>query len=237
MQKVSNRGFTLIELLTVIAIIGILAGLLIPVLNRVRVSARQASCASNLRQIGLAIHTFAVENNERLPGIAHSGPLEESWIYTLGPYLNDVDAIRVSPADPLYAEKLNHPVASSYKFNDLVFLQPTDSFGQPTGSVPRLSNFQRMGKVILAFTGREQPPGSAFSVTQDHIHGTMWNSWSRVLTDISPDLHRLGHPAPDRTSGSSNYLFADGRVESIPAREIKALIDAGINIANPEANW
>ena len=230
-------GFTLIELLTVIAIIGVLAGILIPAVSRVRVSARQASCASNMRQIGLAIHTFAIENNERLPGIAHSGPHEQSWINTLRPYLDDVNAIRVSPADPLYLEKLNHPSASSYRFNDQVFMQAMNPFGEPIGPAPRLSRFQRNPRVIMAFTGREQPPGSAFSVTQDHIHGNMWTNWMRVTADISPDLHRIGAPAEDRTRGSTNYLFIDGRVESIPAREMKALVDAGINISDPEARW
>ena len=62
-----NKGFTLIELLVVIAIIGILAGILLPVLSRARESARRTQCASNVKQIGLGLIMYANENNEAFP--------------------------------------------------------------------------------------------------------------------------------------------------------------------------
>ncbi|MFM7321897.1 MAG: prepilin-type N-terminal cleavage/methylation domain-containing protein [Armatimonadota bacterium] len=67
------RAFTLIELLVVIAIIAILAAILFPVFAQARASARQASCLSNTKQVGLASMMYAQDYDETLPRMDNNG--------------------------------------------------------------------------------------------------------------------------------------------------------------------
>lgn len=69
----TRNGFTLIELLVVVAVIGILASLLLPALSRAKQKAQQVKCVSILKQLGLATHMYADDNEDTLPGPAVTG--------------------------------------------------------------------------------------------------------------------------------------------------------------------
>jgi prepilin-type N-terminal cleavage/methylation domain-containing protein/prepilin-type processing-associated H-X9-DG protein len=75
---VRRKGFTLVELLVVISIIAVLVALLLPSLGRARDAARDAVCKSNLRQIGIGLYTYAVENSGKYPyGGIHPSSLSQ----------------------------------------------------------------------------------------------------------------------------------------------------------------
>ena len=104
------KRFTLIELLVVVAIIGILASLLLPSLERARYEAKNAVCKSNLRQISTAHVLYAQDNNsDMLPGNKTSNGYQcrqlngDNYRYFSDNYLGGVDEIYQCPiALPLF---------------------------------------------------------------------------------------------------------------------------------------
>ncbi len=87
-----RRAFTLIEILVVLAIIGILAAILFPVFRSARESARGASCASNLKQLGLAFQMYSNDAGGRMPPdrVDTLGkPGKNLWLNLLQPYVKN----------------------------------------------------------------------------------------------------------------------------------------------------
>lgn len=119
-------AFTLVELLVVMALIGILAGLLLPVLNQAKKKARRTACVSNLKQVNLATRLYADDNGELLPVLPNPNPYPNG----VGAYYKQLvkgnlgltgpaapgEQVFVCPADRTVCTQASHAF-TSYTFN------------------------------------------------------------------------------------------------------------------------
>lgn len=220
----------MIELLVVIAIIAILAGLLLPALASAKSRARQTTCTSNLRQVGLGLQMYAEDNQGYFPETTHTGTTNSSWIYTLSPYVGNVSSIRICPADPKGRIRRTND-ASSYIPNEYLAVDQKDPFGRVLESFRKVDQIRNPAETITIF---EIADGKDASVYNDHTHSRNWfKGWNSVVADIQPDRHRTGSANADHTGGPANYLYLCGHVVSIKGSALKARVERGENVARP----
>lgn len=184
-----RKGFTLIELLVVIAIIAILAAILFPVFAKAREKARQSSCLSNLKQIGLATLQYVQDYDEVLP--AHQRQGRSMTVQTqIQPYLKNMQ-IWVCPSQS----------AAYYYYWD----NPTGT-GAMTGPLGSYGWNLRLGSLGIG-------PGVGVRGMAAMTVPTETGMWA----DCQPSLTHLQDNSVYRTStphnDGGNMVYADGHAK------------------------
>ena len=144
MDKRTQPGFTLIELLIVIAIIAILAAILMPVFATAREKARQSSCASNLKQLGLAITQYEQDYDEATPNGNARANTNKGWGGQIYPYVKSV-RLYVCPSDTTAGVSSSYFINTDFVNSDIPY---TTGIGQMISSWT-LSKFGAPARTVM----------------------------------------------------------------------------------------
>jgi len=192
-----RKGFTLIELLVVIAIIAILAAILFPVFARAREKARQASCLSNCKQMGLAAMQYAQDYDEAyLPGyIDNANGGTRTW-YT----------IWYTHMEPYMKNRQVYMCASAVGPN------PFDSSGHAYSGVDYGINSRICpDRIGMKMADVKYPAETLLFADSDCTRSSTDYTTSNAWT-----LYESFHPSrfiPARHNGGANLVFGDGHAK------------------------
>lgn len=220
MQKKKAIGFTLIELLTVIAIIGVLAAILVPIISGIRQKANSTASATNLRQIGAAFSLYTQNNRGELPAV-YSEADSQVWFLALTPYLQNEtgDASKLTDVYrcPSYAQLPS--------VTEMIENNPTDwrqlgygmsytMVGSPFTGWPWTGN----GTDYVAPLNKIENPAKTIIVAETDS----W-SWGIHAANFTSSF-LANHQTPERAlrhGSHANYLFVDGHVQSLAPEEVE----------------
>jgi len=213
------QGFTLIELLVVIAIIAILAAILFPVFAKVREKARQTSCASNLKQLGLAEAQYSQDNDEKYSGSYFDTPKGRVvWPELLYPYTKSLGVYQC----PDSTAHMNRDWADNCTPNPITCGKGKGTTDFSMNVISRIDTGNTDGDAgHNAVASIDQPTETI--MLMDGRGGSFYNCWETEDTDIKGTFYGQtwnGNSNPgistipdNRHTDGANYLWYDGHVK------------------------
>jgi prepilin-type N-terminal cleavage/methylation domain-containing protein/prepilin-type processing-associated H-X9-DG protein len=215
-EQRGRRGFTLIELLVVIAIIAILAAILFPVFAAAREKARQTTCNSNMKQLGLAIAQYTQDYDEFLPR-EETG--SNNWAFEIYPYVKSV-AVYACPDD---TTTTSNPALNkcSYCYN----LNLEQSFGVNFSTSIAKMNSPSLSVALcevgqggmLPNTGDYSPYGDGFNQAAS---GGMYRTGYMGSRNFNFTPGATLNPNIAAHTAGSNFLACDGHVKWLHGEQV-----------------
>jgi prepilin-type N-terminal cleavage/methylation domain-containing protein/prepilin-type processing-associated H-X9-DG protein len=248
-----RRGFTLIELLVVIAIIAILAAILFPVFARAREKARQASCQSNAKQIGLGILMYVQDYDETMPCCTTWGNTQLwtwdwhkdfTWAQAIHPYVKNWQ-VHVCPSDVNAHQgagtsgqelEWNLGLSTDYGLN-YMYLSPMNGTPCPFWKGIKLSRVGRPAQCIMIVDsiwdmvgGAPSGGGNWYVEAPSYCRSTTgcwYGGWN-----LNPSSWMCYGGVWPRHNGMANVGFTDGHVKSLNIPAIAAGSNALVSPGN-----
>lgn len=231
----NHKTFTLIELLTVIAIIAILAGLLLPAVARARATAQKTACSNNMGQLGKAEIMFSNDNrNKTVPAEGHTK--KYNYIYSLWDIIGESEKLFLCPVDvnetELTVVKVDKDTDDyQLRMSYLVNGEPGGKdYGTHWSSNDDETDYLKMVKRWLNISAIENPASkislaerattdAKFSIGYVSTKTFNWDGDGVKAEEDGFNIVAHGNTA--------NYLFMDGHVENHNTEVISELIDDG----------
>ncbi len=227
----TKKGFTLIELLVVIAIIAILAAILFPVFARAREQARKSSCASNLKQLGLAVIQYTQDYDEKFPIGQNWKPITDpiGTKLQIMPYIKS-EQVFICPSDTGWAKNGNHG-GNSYgsTFDTWYNNHYWDNRGRDGTAKPGVNASLSTG----ADNGNTPTGSVSLAAVQNVVTKGLF--FDQQCWHEGQSNNECGNydGQGNKTNGERNMAYVDGHVKYSKAPQYAPTIDTGIN----EKTW